>query len=66
MAQADTGSGEPFKASWYSHERLIDEVHRAETAIAALKQIDHIVRDLDKPSGRIIRRIIAKALQNEL
>lgn len=41
------------------------EVHRAESAIAALKKIDAIIPNPDKPSLRIIKRIIKQALEHE-
>jgi hypothetical protein len=65
MAETDIGSREQTEAAWYGAERLIAEVHRAENAIAALKKIDAIIPNPDKPSLRIIKRIIKQALENE-
>lgn len=65
MAETDTGSRKQTEASWYGAERLMAEVHRAESAIAALKKIDAIIPNPDKPSLRIIKRIIKQALEHE-
>ena len=66
MAQKGLGGGEQDQASWYGAERLISEVHRAETAIAALKKIDALIPNPDKSSLRIIKRIIEQALKYEI
>lgn len=42
------------------------EVHRADTAVAALKQIDKIIPNPDRPSLRIVKRIIKQALKDEV
>lgn len=66
MAAQDTRSRKPDQTSWYGPERLMEEVHRAETAIAALKKIDALIPKPDKSSLLIIKRIIRQALKNEV
>lgn len=66
MAETGTRSGEQDQTAWYGAERLIAEVHRAETAIAALKKIDALIPNPDKSSLQIIKRIIKQALKNEV
>ena len=66
MAAQDTGSREQTETSWFGPERLIEEVHRADAAIAALKKIDALIPSPDKSSLLIIKRIIKQALRNEV
>jgi uncharacterized protein HemX len=65
MAAQDTGSREQTETAWYGAERLMAEVHRADTAVAALKKIDALIPNPDKSSLMIIKRIIKQALQYE-
>ena len=65
MAEEDARSGKQTEAAWYGAERLMDEVHRADTAVAALKKIDALIPNPDKSSLMIIKRIIKQALKYE-
>ena len=65
MAETGARSGEQTEAAWYGIERLMAEVHRADTAVAALKKIDALIPNPDKSSLMIIKRIIKQALQYE-
>lgn len=66
MAEAGARSGKQIEVSWFGPERLIDEVHRAETAIAALRKIDALIPNPDKPSLLAIKKIIKRALEHEV
>ena len=65
MAEESGNGGEYPSSAWYAVERLIAEVHRADKAVAALRQIDHLIPNPDRNSLIIIKRIIQKALANE-
>jgi hypothetical protein len=65
MAEASDRGGEPFASAWYSVERLMAEVHRADKAIAALRQIDNLIPNPDRASLQVVKRIIRKALADE-
>jgi uncharacterized protein HemX len=65
MAETGARSGEQIEAAWYGVERLMAEVHRADTAVAALKKIDALIPNPDKSSLMIIKRIIKQALKYE-
>lgn len=66
MAEESNRSGEQNSSAWVSIERFIEEVHRAESAVAALKKIDALIPSPDKKSLLIIKRIIKQALINEV
>lgn len=66
MAEKNSRSREQTEAAWYGAERLMEEVHRADTAVAALKKIDALIPNPDKSSLLIIKRIIKQALKNEV
>jgi hypothetical protein len=66
MAQESGGSREQDTSAYYGAERLMEEVHRSEKAISALKKIDAILQHPSKPSELVIKRIIEKALRDEI